>query len=51
MKIAKKINFKIVNKVSDTNLINFLKRISGNEFKTNKNINNAPWKYRKDKKE
>ena len=48
--IANKINFKIVNKVSDKNLINFLKKISGDEFKTNKDINNAPWKYKKDKK-
>ena len=27
----------------------FLKKISGDEFKTNKDINNAPWKYKKDK--
>jgi hypothetical protein len=48
--ITKKLNFKIVNQVNNKNLINFLKKISGNEFKTNKDINNAPWKYRKDKK-
>ena len=48
--ITKKVDFEIVNKVSNKNLINFLKKISGNEFKTNKNINNAPWKYRNDKK-
>jgi ribosomal protein S18 acetylase RimI-like enzyme len=48
--ITKKINFKIVNKVSEKILINFLKKISGDEFKTNKDINSAPWKYRKDKK-
>ena len=48
--VTKKLNFKIVNQVNNKNLINFLKKISVNEFKTNKDINNAPWKYRKDKK-
>ena len=48
--VTKKLNFKIVNQVNNKNLINFLKKISGNEFKINKDINNAPWKYKKDKK-
>jgi predicted acetyltransferase len=30
-------------------LNNFLKKISGKYFKKNKNIENAPWKYRKQK--
>lgn len=48
--ITKKVNFKIVDRVNDINLISFLKKISGKEFKTNKDIKNAPWEHRKDKK-
>lgn len=46
----KKINYKIVKKVNNLELSNFLKKISGKEFKVNRNIKNAPWKYLKKKK-
>ena len=46
----KKINYKIVKKVNNLKLSNFLKKISGKEFRENRNIKNAPWKYLKEKK-
>jgi len=46
----KNVNYKIIKKVDNFRLNNFLKKISGKEFRENKNIKNAPWKYLKEKK-
>jgi|688.fasta_scaffold562305_1 predicted acetyltransferase len=43
------INYKIIKKINNLELNNFLKKISGRHFKKNKNIKNAPWKYLKQK--
>ena len=41
----KKIKIKISKKIEISKLKIFLKNISGKEFKNNKKITNAPWKY------
>ena len=45
----KKIKIKIFKKIEISKLKIFLKNISGKEFKNNKKITNAPWKYLKQK--
>lgn len=38
---------KILTKIKKKELLKFISKIEGKEFFLNKNINNAPWKYRK----
>tara|TARA_Y100001970_G_scaffold4827_1_gene5490 strand:- start:1840 stop:2334 length:495 start_codon:yes stop_codon:yes gene_type:complete len=47
-KISKTIKFRKT--ASDKQIISFIKNIKEKEFISNRNINNAPWKYRRDKK-
>lgn len=44
----KKISIK--KRTSISNIKNFLRKITGREFKNNKNIKNPPWKYLNEKK-
>tara|TARA_B100000989_G_C19296970_1_gene366801 strand:+ start:52 stop:558 length:507 start_codon:yes stop_codon:yes gene_type:complete len=46
----KNIEFIVCKKVRISKLNIFLKKITGKEFKYNKKITNAPWKYSKEKK-
>ena len=38
---------KILSRIKKKELLEFISKIEGKEFFLNKNINNAPWKYRK----
>ena len=48
--MTKKIEIQVCKKVRISKLNIFLKKITGKEFKDNKKIINAPWKYLKEKK-